>query len=143
MKNKKLMIIAMLLLSSTFGIKAQNMPVNKPSGKGVLNIPNLTESQKAQIKEMRTENLKEIKPLRNELREKEAHLQTLQTSDNPNINEIYALIDETGALKTQIAKKRAGFRQDVRKILTEEQRVYYDMQLSKSREKNLKRKPVR
>lgn len=99
----------------------------KKSDRPFMNIPDLTEDQKEQIKEMRTMHMKEIMPLKNELNEKEAHLQTISTGDNVDLNKVYATIDEIAEIKVNTAKKRAAFKQEVRKVLTEDQRVFFDM----------------
>jgi len=141
MKNKNLVITALFIFLAA-GVFAQpgNMQQNKKSGGMFMNIPDLTEAQQTQLKEMRTLHMKEMLPLRNELKEKQAHLQTLQTADNPNMNEINALIDDLGAIKTKTAKKRAAFRQEIRKILTDDQRVYFDMHAGQMHKKMMKNK---
>jgi len=144
MKNKNLVITA-LFIFLTAGVFAQpgNMSPNNKKGQGTfMNIPDLTDAQQTQLKEMRTAHMKEMMPLRNELKERNAHLQTLQTADKPNMNEIYAEIDKIGTIKTNMAKKHADFRQEVRKILTDDQRIYYDMHAGQMHKKRMnKRSP--
>lgn len=89
-------------------------------------ISDLTPEQTKKIKELQTANRKEITQLRNLLHEKRARLNTLRTSDNPNMSEIDKTIDEIADLTAQMMKKRERLVQDVRKELTEEQRVQYD-----------------
>ncbi len=89
-------------------------------------IPDLTEKQKEQIKQVRTEHLKAMLPLKNQLMEKRARLHTVSTSENVNMKEINDIIEEIGAIKTQMMKERAAHRQEVRSLLTEEQRVIFD-----------------
>ncbi len=136
MKNKNLLIATLFIFLSAglFAQAGNNVPQNKKSGP-LMNIPDLTDTQKEQIKEMRTAHMKEMMPLKNELKEKEARLQTLQTSDNPNMGDIYKQIDEIGAIKINMAKKHADFRQKVRKILTADQRIYYDMHAGQKHKK--------
>ena len=128
MKTKSIIIIAVMIFVSS-SIFAQGPNGNKTGNKGdkFMNIPDLTDAQKEQIKDMRTKHMKEILPLKNDLKEKEAHLQTISTGDNVDLNKVNAAIDEISIIRTDIAKKRAAFRQDVRKILTDDQRVYFDM----------------
>ncbi len=143
MKNKNLIITALFVFMAA-GIFAQpnNAPQTKKGQGAFMNIPDLTDAQQTQLKEMRTAHMKEMMPLKNELKEREAHLQTLQTADKPNMNEIYAEIDKIGALKTNLAKKHADFRQEVRKILTDDQRVYFDMHANQMHKKMMnKRSP--
>ena len=92
-----------------------------------MNIPDLTDDQKTKITDMRAANMKEMLPLRNKLREKQAHLNTISTGDNVNMTDVNKTIGEVGAIKIDMAKKRASQRQEVRKILTDDQRVFVDM----------------
>ncbi|KPK62775.1 hypothetical protein AMJ83_09845 [candidate division WOR_3 bacterium SM23_42] len=89
-------------------------------------IPDLTEAQKEQMKELRVEHMKALQPLRNQMGEKKARLRTLSTSDKVNMTEINRVIDDIGKMQTQMMKLRAQHRQDVRKLLTDEQRVIFD-----------------
>ncbi len=142
MKNKNL-VIAVLFIFLSAGIFAQKgnmMPQNKKAQGMFMNIPDLTDAQQTQLKEIRTAHMKEMLPLKNELKERNAHLQTLQTADKPNMNEIYAEIDKIGAIKTNMAKKHADFRQEVRKILTDDQRVYFDMHAEQMHKKMMNKK---
>lgn len=90
-------------------------------------IPDMTEEQKEQIEESRTEHLRVILPLKNQLMEKEARLHTLSTAEKVNMKEIYKMIEEIGELKIKAMKEHAAHRQEVRKLLTEEQRLVFDM----------------
>ncbi len=96
-------------------------------GDRFMNIPDLTDDQKTKITDMRAANMKEMLPLRNKLREKQAHLNTISTGDNVNMTDVNKTIGEVGAIKIDMAKKRASQRQEVRKILTDDQRVFVDM----------------
>ena len=90
-------------------------------------IPDLTEQQKEQIKELEINHMKEVLPLNNEIGEKEARLRTLSTEDDADINAIYTLIEEIGKIKIEMMKKEAAFHQGIRKILTSDQRVLFDL----------------
>ena len=142
MKTRSVIIIALMIFVSG-SIFAQGNPNanNKKGDRLFMNIPDLTEDQKDQIKEMRTMHMKEVMPLRNELNEKEAHLQTISVGDNVDLNKVYATIDEIAEIKVNTAKKRAAFRQDVRKILTEDQRVFFDMHAGHKKNKHMMHKP--
>jgi len=137
MKTKNLMFIAVLIFVSS-SIFAQG-PNSKQGNKGnmFMNIPDLTEAQKTQLTEMRAANMKEMLPLRNELQEKQAHLNTISTGDNVNLNDVYKVIDEISTIKTNMAKNRAKHRQEVRKILTDDQRVFFDMHAGKKGNKHM------
>ena len=90
-------------------------------------IPDLTEEQKEQIKELEINLMKEILPLNNQIGEKEAHLRNLSTEDDADINAIYTSIEDIGKIKIEIMKKEAAFHQGIRKILIIDQRVLFDL----------------
>ncbi|GAB4343314.1 MAG: hypothetical protein Kow0037_31340 [Calditrichia bacterium] len=89
-------------------------------------VPNLTDEQKQKIDELRVPHLRKMQDLRNQVMEKRARLHTLSTADKPNMGEINKVIDEIGKLRTQIMKERQAHRQQIRGLLTEEQRVIFD-----------------
>lgn len=90
------------------------------------NMPNMTDDQKTKIDALRVTHLKEMTTLRNQIREKQAHLTTLESADKADMNAINKTIDEISDLRNKKMKQRASHRQDVRNILTEEQRAYFD-----------------
>lgn len=89
-------------------------------------IPGLTSEQEKQIDDMRTAHLKEMNALKNDLLIKRAELQKLETADKPDMGQINKKIDEMGIVKTEMAKKRAAHIQQIRGLLAEEQKVYFD-----------------
>lgn len=90
------------------------------------NIQDLTTEQQNKIVKFKILNLKEMQNLRNELLEKKAHLQTLRSAEKADINSINKTIDEIGIIQTSINKKREQHVQDVRSLLTDEQKVVFD-----------------
>jgi len=86
----------------------------------------LTEEQKDAMKEIRLETAKEVKPLRNQLRELNARHQTLTTAEKADLDAIYENIEKMSDVKTEIAKIRAQQHQEVRGLLTEEQLLKFD-----------------
>ena len=89
-------------------------------------IPDLTDEQQEQIKAMRVEHMKEMQSLRNAFGEKKARLRTLTTKSKVNMTEVNRVIDEVGALRTQMMKQKAAHHQSIRELLTDEQRVFFD-----------------
>jgi Spy/CpxP family protein refolding chaperone len=89
-------------------------------------IPGLSEEQQEQIKTLRTEHMKAMQPLHNQLGEKQARLRTLTTADKVNMAEVNKVIDDIGKLQTQLMKLREQHRQEIRKLLNDEQRVFFD-----------------
>ncbi len=89
-------------------------------------IPDLTDTQKDKIESFRTNHLKNMTTMRNQMFEKRTKLRTLQTADNVNMVAVNSTIDEMSALRAKMQKERANHHQDIRSILTDDQRVYFD-----------------
>jgi Spy/CpxP family protein refolding chaperone len=139
METKKLFLvigIAILVINSPF-LNAQKefkapLSAGERPGKDMM-IPNLTEQQKEQMKALRIALMKEVQPIRNEIGELMAHLKTLSTAANPNMAEINKNIDSQSAAINKLMKLRASHQQDVRKILTDEQKLFFDMNFGKAK----------
>lgn len=139
MKNLKMnalsMLILVMILSSVNvfaqreqreeGFRGQRARMDQRKHKGPM-IPDLTEEQQEKMKKLRLDMQKNKLPITNQLGEKRARMRTLSTAENPNMKEINKLIDEMGELRTKIDKLKAAHHQEVRKLLTEEQRVVFD-----------------
>lgn len=89
-------------------------------------IPGLTEAQEQQIKKIHTGAQADILPLKNQLNELDAKLQTLQTANSADMKAINETIDKISIIKASIEKRRAQAHQDVRKLLNDEQRLFVD-----------------
>ena len=138
-KITSLLIVALLTISSVTVLaqRGQGMMGKRMPGERMQRfqqpctqmIPNLTDEQKTQIQELRVDQMKEMTSFRNDLMEKRARLRTLETKDNPEMSAINAVIEEMGDIRTNRHKASAQHRQQVREILTEEQRVIYDARM--------------
>ncbi len=127
--RQKILISAFIFLSTmVFSVNAQDAKSNMGcNGKGLMgHIPNLTETQQTQITEIRTKHMKISNDLRNQLKEKRAHLQTLTSSDNPDQKAIDATIDEITGLQNKLMKNGTAMRMEIRSQLTDDQKVYFD-----------------
>lgn len=89
---------------------------------------NLTEDQRSKMKTLKLQLQKEMLPIKNEIGENSARIRSLSTLDKVDLKAINKIIDENGALKTNIAKLLMSNRQQVRVILNEEQRIIFDTQ---------------
>ena len=89
-------------------------------------IPNLSKEQNEGIRKLQISLGQNILPIENEIREKDARLNTLTTLKDPDMKSIYALMDEIGVLKIKIAKMQMAHDMDIRKILNDEQRLIFD-----------------
>lgn len=86
----------------------------------------LSEQQQEQVQQHWVEGQQEMLPLRNELREKQARLQTLTSSGNYDESSVKALINEIGELHTNMMLLREDHRQEMRSFLTDEQKLIFD-----------------
>ncbi|MCK4663623.1 MAG: Spy/CpxP family protein refolding chaperone [Bacteroidales bacterium] len=109
-------------------------------GKCLMNIPDLTDEQTEQIENVRIENMKKTLPLKSQLEEKRAKYKTLMVAEKADMNEINKIIDEMGEIKTQKMKQRTSHKQEIRKILTDDQRVYFDTKTFYSKGKRMGKK---
>ena len=89
-------------------------------------IPDLTQEQKTQIEAIRDEFKEENQTTKSALREKREELRQLTSAESVNTQAIDSLIDEIGALKTSMMKSKTNMDLEVRSLLTEEQREYFD-----------------
>lgn len=89
-------------------------------------IPDLTEEQQEQMKTIHLKSMKAMQPLKNSLMEKKAHLHTLSTAQKADLKAINKQIDEISSIEASMQKLRAASQQEVRSLLTEEQRIMFD-----------------
>lgn len=117
-----------LMSMMTFNVAAQETKSEAPCVKNASynDIPNLTDDQKAKIKEIKTSHLTITNNLKNQLSEKKAHLKTITSTNNPNQTEIDATIDQITTLQNKMMKNNIGMRLEIRSQLTDEQKVYFD-----------------
>lgn len=94
--------------------------------RGPANGLNLTAEQKEAFKQSRLAVQKQIQPIRNELREAEAHQKTLVTAEKPDLAAINKNIEKIGELRVEMAKIQVKHRLEMRAQLTDEQRLKFD-----------------
>jgi len=133
------LVAALFISSATFAQKTMG-PQNKKNGQEMMRqemkrnsqkADFLTEEQKETMKNLRLETAKEVKPLKNELRELMAHQQTLTTADNADLKAINKNIDKMAGVKAEIAKIMAKQHQEFRSQLSEEQLIIFDSRQNK------------
>ncbi len=141
------MLASLLIVFSALNLTAQNKRGNKGHMKGDKprmeqqdskrqGIPNLTEEQRDKIKEIRISFKQTSQELTNKLKELEAKLHSLKTTEKPDMKAIYAQIDKISGVKVKIEKKRADMEQDIRKLLNKEQKLFFDNHLNKDGRKD-------
>lgn len=89
-------------------------------------IPNLTEEQEAKIETLKTAHWNSIKEHHADLSILRAELRKMQISDNPDRSAIEAKIEAMGEIRTDMHKERNQHRLDVRELLTDEQKSWFD-----------------
>ena len=93
-------------------------------GKGWMGItPPLTTEQMEKICTLRIDHQKATIDLRADLQKKRLDLHTLMMAMKPNEKKIDAVIEEMGALRTQLQKQRVSHQLKVRELLTPEQQA--------------------
>ncbi len=96
-----------------------------------VNGMDLSEEQQSEIKELKISFVKELTPLKNELKIKKAELQAASVGDNIDKKAFYKIIDEVNSIKTQMAKKQFDHQMQVRNLLNDEQKVMFDARAGK------------
>jgi Spy/CpxP family protein refolding chaperone len=91
-----------------------------------LNIPDLTSEQQSKIQSIRTEQLARANAHRAQMTELRARKRSLSIADNPDIAAIGNVIDQMEKLRSEHLKANAQQRQNIREVLTSEQRAYFD-----------------
>ncbi len=89
-------------------------------------IPNVTDEQKTKIAALRTAHLKEVQPIKNKMGELKATQKSLSTTDNADMKAINVNIDEMTKLQNQLMKLGVQHRNEVRQLLTDEQKIWFD-----------------
>jgi Spy/CpxP family protein refolding chaperone len=132
MKKIAVLAMAIMLMSGTSLFAQNGRNYSKQGnfyneGNNICNrIPDLTEDQQVKIEALRVNHLKERTALRNQTNELRAKKQTLMTSDNADMKEINSVIDQMTELQNKKLKESAQHRQNVRNLLTDDQKVYFD-----------------
>jgi Spy/CpxP family protein refolding chaperone len=89
-------------------------------------IPNITDEQKAKIESLRVTHLKQMQTWQNKQGELKARQRTLETAEKPDMKAIHANIDEMSKNQTIMAKASAEHRQQIRQLLNDEQKLWFD-----------------
>ena len=134
-KNLGIVLVTLLMLggSNLYAQRGRNFD-GQGNGKGnglgqnqiCQRIPDLTEDQQNKIDALQVAHLKEMTAFRNQMNELRAKKHTLMTSDNADLKEINSVIDQMTALHGKMMKASAKHQQDVRSLLTDDQKVFFD-----------------
>ncbi len=150
----KLMMVLLIVMSGTFfnttlfaqGPGSAQCQGNMGKGNGMkegqkagcCGISDLTAEQQKQIDALKLNLMKESMAIKNQIEEKKAHLITVSSGDNVDMTAVNKTIDELFALKADLVKKHQAFKQDVRKLLTADQKVVFDLNQAKKQGKGSK-----
>jgi septal ring factor EnvC (AmiA/AmiB activator) len=91
---------------------------------------NLNNSQHSLITRLQTEMLQDLNRLNRQLHEKETELQTLETQPAASLRAINKNIDKQAKLLAGQMKLKARYKQKIRSLLDEEQRVIFDRKVT-------------
>ncbi len=111
---------------NTQGKMLQKGNQSQRGGGPEIRIPNLTDDQKTQINEIRTSGQKAALPVKNQLREKRAKLITLTTADKYDSKAVNSVVDDISKLEKTMMLFQIEHKQQIRSILTAEQRLVFD-----------------
>jgi len=132
MKTKSFIAGLLILMASSSFLMAQ-----PPQGeKGICHkvekfVDNLSDDQKTKIEEIHSSKMSDIKEIKANLKIKKAELNKLEIADNADLNAINSKIDEIFTIKITMFKNHAVVKQEIRNILTPEQRDQFDLHSEK------------
>lgn len=128
--------IAMTILSLIVLAAVSSAQPGKGPGRGFRGgppIPDLTEEQEAKIQDLKLDMKKEMLPLQTKLDALDADVKLAMTADKFDESKVSGLVKQMQEIKTQMRMKRIQHHQEVRKLLTPEQRKVFDAHLLSDR----------
>jgi Spy/CpxP family protein refolding chaperone len=134
MKTTKFLAVFVIifLLGVTFQLNAQQGDKQGPKMDKKQGF-SFTPEQEAKMKEIHMASYKEIKVLKNQLAELKAKEHTLTTADKSDLNAINSNIDEMTKVQNKMMKIKAYDLQQIRNLLTDEQKMWFDSKEMKMR----------
>ncbi|MCX6279112.1 MAG: periplasmic heavy metal sensor [Bacteroidetes bacterium] len=139
--KRRAMLLTVVFSLLTIGIFAQQPPPPPPSPPPpaqpgmeptdellppVLLLPDMTPDQQALIKKSDLKQMEAMTPLKNQMREKMARLNTALTTQPANVKEANALAEDIGQIHASILKLQISHDQELRNLLTNDQKVIFD-----------------
>jgi len=122
------LVTANLTLAQEPGMLPQGMPHmerEKVKPMRPYNIPDLTTDQLAKIQKLQLKHQKAVLPLQAQLQTKRLELYSLIIED-ATWEKINTKIEEIGKIRADLQKKQVAHHVAIRKLLTDEQKVYFD-----------------
>lgn len=121
-----MLAVAMILSMSMYAQKGGGECKNNGTPQCENRIPDLSDEQKSSIDALRVKHRGEMTNYRADLNILKAELQKLEIANEPNSKSINSKIDEIYDLKSKMAKNKSKHRQEVRSLLSDEQKVFFD-----------------
>jgi Spy/CpxP family protein refolding chaperone len=94
--------------------------------KGYFGIQDLSVDQKTKIDDLKLQHMKDVTPLKDQLKEKQARINTLMDAEKTDMAAVNAAIDDLTVTTNQLIKKKAEFKLAIRNVLTDKQKIVYD-----------------
>jgi Spy/CpxP family protein refolding chaperone len=139
-RNFKLLVAIIFILGLSLSVMAQpnqrrQIPHQSMRAQSPLKFLDLSEEQKDQIKEIHLAHMKDVQANRDEVKINRAKINAQLHNDDPDMKEIVKLVEVNGKLLTQIQVKSIEEKINVRLLLTDEQKIIFDAQGEKIRER--------
>lgn len=119
--------------AQTDGTNVQGPGMGYGRGDCTANIPDLTEDQEVKITKLRNEHFRKADLKRAEIGEKQARMNTLRLAENQDAKAIDKNIDELSTLRAGLMKEREAHRREVKALLTDDQKVWFDANAGQGR----------
>ncbi len=119
----RILIIGLIVALPLTALYAQG---HKGPGK-MMDALELTDEQESQILELRLDHQKEMMTLRDERHGLRTEMKLLLTEDNPSSSKVSDLAGKVGDVAKKTALEKADHRMKIRNILTDEQKVKFDL----------------
>lgn len=131
-------LAVIMIMAFSVSTIAQPRWGNRGQGKGMKGqqtcaqmIPDLTEEQEKQIEDLRTDHWKAMSEYRSDMRTLRAEYQDLMAGDDRNPKKAESKIDEITDLKNKMMKERQNHMGEIRKLLNDEQKIYFDQKMQR------------
>ena len=112
-------------------------------GDPIMQIESLSDTQRAELEKMKRQNRDATKPQREKIREMRHEIRTIETSENPDREQVNRLIDEKHVLEAQMEKDRASQRAKMRSVLSDDQKKELDVMMEKRKVERKEMKAVK
>jgi hypothetical protein len=128
--NFKIVFVGIIILALSCDLMAQPLQERarqrEQKARFTEMVPGLTEEQRNQLKEIHLATLKEVQPLKDELKVNNARLNILLKQDNPDMKEINNLVEANADIQARVMMLSIEGRVKTRSLLTEEQKILFD-----------------